>query len=91
MKSESKRETGIDVRIVYSIGTSTVPVISDHVDRESRAFQVVSPSFEGFKNRKELFVVDVIVEFRSGKGLGVEQMGCSLPFDVVIERTAASA
>jgi len=35
----------------------------------------MSPSFEGFKNREELFVVDVIVEFWSGKGPGVQRNG----------------
>jgi len=35
----------------------------------------MSPSFEGFKNCEELFVMDVIVEFWSGKGLGVERNG----------------
>jgi len=39
-----------------------VPVIGDHVKQKSRAFEVMSPSFESFKNPKELFVVDVIVE-----------------------------
>ena len=27
-------------------------VISDHIDQESRAFEVMSPSFESFKYRK---------------------------------------
>src|SRR5882672_7695963 len=28
-----------------------IPVISDHVDRECRAFEIMSPSFESFKDR----------------------------------------
>jgi len=52
-----------------------VPVIDDHIDRRSRAFKVMSPSFESFKNREELFVMDVIVEFQRGKGPGVECNG----------------
>src|SRR5882672_679912 len=32
----------------------------------------MSPSFESFKNREELFVVDIVIEFQSGKSLGVE-------------------
>ena len=27
-----------------------VPVIGDHIDRECRAFKIMLPSFEGFKN-----------------------------------------
>ena len=67
-----------------------VLVIGDHVDQKSRAFQVMSPSFESFKNH-ELFVVDIIVEFRAEKVREWNAMGCSSPFDVVIERTVASA
>ena len=47
-------------------------MIGDHIDRKSRAFKVMSSSFESFKNREELIVMDVIVEFQSGKGPGVE-------------------
>ena len=50
-------------------------MISEHVNQKSRAFKVMSPSFKSFKNHEELFVVDIIVEFWSGKGLGVERNG----------------
>jgi len=40
---------------------------------KSRAFEIMSPSFLKLsKIGEELFVVDIIVEFWSGKGLGVE-------------------
>jgi len=29
-----------------------VLVIGDHIDRECRAFEIMPPSFEGFKDRK---------------------------------------
>jgi hypothetical protein len=32
----------------------------------------MSPYFEGFKNSKEFLVVDIVVEFRSGKCSGVK-------------------
>ena len=66
-------------------------MISDHIDLKSRAFKVMSPLFESFKNCEELFVMDVIVEFWMEKLQEWNAMGCSLPFDVVIERTVASA
>jgi hypothetical protein len=31
----------------------------------------MSPNFEGFKDREEFLIVDVVVEFRSGKCPGV--------------------
>ena len=52
-----------------------VLVIIDHIDQKSRAFEVMSLSFESFKNCEELFVVDIVVEFQSGKGPGVECNG----------------
>ena len=52
-----------------------VPVIGDHVNWKSRAFEVMSPLFESFKNCKELFVMDIVVQFQSGKGPGVECNG----------------
>jgi len=42
-------------------------VIGDHINQKSRAFEVMSPLFESFKNHEELFVVDVIVEFRESQ------------------------
>jgi len=65
-------------------------VIGDHLYRECRAFEVVSPSFEIFKNCEELFVVHIIVEFWSRKVWEWNAMGGNSPCGVVIERTAAS-
>src|SRR6266481_909688 len=49
-----------------------VPVIGDNVDWDSRALKVMSPTFEGFKDCEELFVVNVIVAFRFVKCSGME-------------------
>ena len=42
-----------------------IPVISDHIDRVAETFEIVSPSFECFIDSKELFVVNIVVAFRS--------------------------
>ena len=49
-----------------------VLVIGDHIDRSCRAFKVVSPDTESFKDCKEFFVVGVVVQFGRGEGTGVE-------------------
>src|SRR6266481_5916759 len=49
-----------------------VPVISDNVDQDSRTLKVMLPTFEGFKNCEELFVVNIIVVFWFVKHLGME-------------------
>jgi len=59
------------VRILV-IEIMQILVISDHIDQKSRAFEVMSPSFESFKNREEFFVMHIIVEFKSRKSPGVE-------------------
>jgi hypothetical protein len=50
-------------------------VISDHIHRSSTAFQVLTPVFEGLKNREKFLVVSVVVEFRGIKGAGMESDG----------------
>jgi hypothetical protein len=50
-------------------------VISDHIHRSSAAFQVLTPVFEGLKNRKKFLVVSVIVEFCGIKEAGMESDG----------------
>jgi hypothetical protein len=50
-------------------------VISDHVHWSSAAFQVLTPVFEGLKNREKFLVVSVVVEFRRIKGAGMESDG----------------
>jgi len=37
------------VRILVIGKVLQIPVISDHIDQKSRAFEVMSPSFESFK------------------------------------------
>jgi len=41
-----------------------ISVIGDHINQKSRAFEVMSPSFESFKNCEEFFVMDIVIEFR---------------------------
>jgi hypothetical protein len=58
-----------------------VLVVSYHIDRSSRAFEVVSPDLECVEDRKEFLIVDVIVEFRSSESLGVK--GDRMNFPIV--------
>ena len=66
-------------------------MIGDHVDRKSRAFEVMSPSFESFKNCEQLFVMDIVIEFGAENVREWNAIGCKSPSEVVMERTAASA
>jgi hypothetical protein len=50
-------------------------VIGHHIHRSSAAFQVLTPVFEGLKNRKKFLVVSVIIEFHRIKGAGMESDG----------------
>jgi hypothetical protein len=50
-------------------------VIGDHVHRSSAAFQVLTPVFEGLKDREKFLVISVVVEFRRIKGVGMESDG----------------
>jgi len=50
-------------------------VIGDHIDWECRSFEIILPSFESFKNHKELFVIHIVVVFQGGKSPGVECNG----------------
>ena len=40
-----------------------VLVISENLYREGRAMEVVAPGFQGMDDRKEFFVVDIMVSF----------------------------
>ena len=53
-------------------------VVSDNIDRGTRPLQVMSPVAEGLVDGKELLIVGVIVEFRSGEGMRVECDGAEL-------------
>ena len=52
-----------------------VLVIHNNINGSSRAFQVVSPDMESFKNGQEFFVMGVIVEFGRAEGMGMECNG----------------
>ena len=43
-------------------------VISDHIDRRSGAFKIVSPRSEQLVDCKQFLVMDVVVQLRSGEG-----------------------
>ena len=49
-----------------------VLVVGHDVDRSRRTFEVVTPSFETFEDRKEFLVVRVVVQLRASQGAGVE-------------------
>ena len=53
-------------------------MIGDHIDQKCRAFELVRPVFESFKNCEEFFVMHIVVEFHSRKSLGVEENGVHL-------------
>ncbi|KIK12604.1 hypothetical protein PISMIDRAFT_120588, partial [Pisolithus microcarpus 441] len=53
-------------------------MVGDHVDRGGGALKVVLPMAEGLKNCQKLFVMGVIIEFGSGKCVGVESDGAKL-------------
>ena len=40
-------------------------MIDDNVNRITRTFKIVTPCLEGFKDFKELFVMNIIIEFRT--------------------------
>ena len=44
-----------------------VLVVSNNIDRGSGTFKVMAPDAESFENREKLFVVNVVVQFRSCK------------------------
>ena len=56
-------------------GAGTDVTISNHINRSSTAFQVLSPMLEGFTNCQEFFVVSVVVEFSRVEGAGVKSDG----------------
>jgi hypothetical protein len=49
--------------------------MGDHIHWSSAAFQVLTPVFEGLKNREKFLVVSVVVEFCGFKGVGMESDG----------------
>ena len=50
-------------------------MVHHHVNRSQRSLKVVAPYLKSFENGEQFFVVDIIVEFRGHKGVGVESNG----------------
>ena len=44
-------------------------MISENLDGEREAMEVMSPSFEGMDNSQEFMIIDIIVLFHWRKGL----------------------
>ena len=75
-------EQDLDIELIQKLGPSVLSageylshsevlkifMIRNDLDRDFRAFQVVSPLVEGIKNGKEFFVVHIILEFGADKG-----------------------
>ena len=55
-------------------------MISENLDGERGAMEVMSPGFEGMDNCQEFTVIDIIILFCWGKGL--EKVGTGMPFTV---------
>ena len=47
-------------------------VVGNNINWSCRAFKVMSPDMESFKNGKEFFVVGVVVQFGRGESMEVE-------------------
>jgi hypothetical protein len=52
-----------------------VLVVCDNVNRHQSTLKIMSPDTESLKDSQEFFIVSVIVQFRHGKGTGVECNG----------------
>ena len=50
-------------------------MVHHHVNWSRRSLKVVAPYLKGFENGEQFFVMDIVVEFRGRKGLGVESNG----------------
>jgi hypothetical protein len=53
-------------------------MVCHHIDRRSRAFEVMSPDSECFKNGQEFFVMGVVVQFGDAQGSGMECNGMNM-------------
>ena len=47
-------------------------MICEHVNRNTRTFEVVSPDMESLEDRQQFFIVGIVVEFWWGEGTRVE-------------------
>ena len=50
-------------------------MVGNNVNCQRCTFQVMSPDAKSFKYRKELFVVDIVVELSGREGMRVEHYG----------------
>jgi hypothetical protein len=53
-------------------------MICHHVNWRSRAFEIMSPDSECFKDGQEFFVVGVVVQFGDAQGSGMECNGMNM-------------
>jgi len=49
-----------------------VLVISDHINRKGRGFEIVMPDLEGIEDGKEFLIMSIIVQFGRFKSMGME-------------------
>ena len=68
-----------------------VLMIRDHVDRSTRAFEIVSPDMESIEDCQQFFVMSVVVEFRRTESAGWKATGWTSPESVWMERMAPRA
>lgn len=55
-----------------------VLVVSDNANWNHRAFEIMVPGVEGFKDGQQFLVMDIVVEFRSSESVGVEHHWANL-------------
>ena len=63
-------------------------MVGDHINRQSRSFQIMAPIHESFEDHEQFFVMGVIVEFGSVSVREWNATGCISPSGRVIERIA---
>ena len=64
-------------------------MIGENLDGERGAMEVMSPSYKSMNNHQEFAVIDVIISFCWGKGLGKVQTGMLFAIQVVLEEDGA--
>ena len=64
-------------------------MVGENLDWERRAVEIMSPGFESTDNSEEFSVIDVIIPFCWGKGLGEVQAGMPFAVGVGLEEDSA--
>ena len=64
-------------------------MISENLDGERGAIEVMSSGFKSMDNRKEFVVIDIIISFCWGIGLGKVQTGMPFAIQVGLEEDGA--